>query len=76
MSTSTTLKVMGVDLTVSGCKEPSDEKDGVVTYSDPQRGIYKKVIVRESRVTGAILLGDTRISEHAPAGLPQRRSNR
>ena len=61
-STSTTLKVMGVDLTVLGCKEPSDEKDGVVTYSDPQRGIYKKVIVRESRVTGAILLGDTRIA--------------
>lgn len=61
-STSTTLKVMGVDLTVLGCKELSDEKDGVVTYSDPQRGIYKKLIVRESRVTGAILLGDTRIA--------------
>jgi nitrite reductase (NADH) large subunit len=59
-STSTTLKVMGVDLTVLGTKEPLDDKDGVVTYSDPQRGIYKKVILREGHVTGAILLGDTR----------------
>jgi nitrite reductase (NADH) large subunit len=61
-STSTSLKVMGVDLTVLGSKEPSDEKDGAVTYSDPQRGVYKKVILREGRVTGAILLGDTRIA--------------
>jgi nitrite reductase (NADH) large subunit len=61
-STSTTLKVMGVDLTVLGSKEPSDDKDGVVTYSDPQRGIYKKVILREGCLTGAILLGDTRIA--------------
>jgi nitrogen regulatory protein PII len=61
-STSTTLKVMGVDLTVLGSKEPLDDKDGVVTYSDSQRGIYKKVIVREGRVAGAILLGDTRIA--------------
>jgi nitrogen regulatory protein PII len=53
---------MGVDLTVLGSKEPLDDKDGVVTYSDSQRGIYKKVIVREGRVAGAILLGDTRIA--------------
>jgi nitrite reductase (NADH) large subunit len=61
-NTSTTLKVMGVDLTVLGNKEPADEKDGAVTYSDPQRGIYKKVILREDRVAGAILLGDTGIA--------------
>jgi nitrite reductase (NADH) large subunit len=61
-NTSTTLKVMGVDLTVLGNKEPMDEKDGVVTYSDPQRGVYKKVILREGRVAGAILLGDTGIA--------------
>jgi nitrogen regulatory protein PII len=61
-NTSTTLKVMGVDLTVLGNKEPTDEKDGVVTYSDPQRGVYKKVILREGRIAGAILLGDTGIA--------------
>jgi len=58
-STSTALKVMGVDLTVLGAKEPADEKDNVVTYSDTQKGVYKKLILREGRVAGAILLGDT-----------------
>jgi nitrite reductase (NADH) large subunit len=58
-STSTALKVMGVDLTVLGAKEPADEKDNVVTYSDSQKAVYKKLILREGRVAGAILLGDT-----------------
>jgi nitrite reductase (NADH) large subunit len=61
-NTSTTLKVMGVDLRVLGNKEPMDENDGAVTFSDAQRGVYKKVILREGRVSGAILLGDTGIA--------------
>jgi nitrite reductase (NADH) large subunit len=58
-SISTKLKIMGVDLVVLGKKEPSDDKDEAVTYADPRRGIYKKVIVREGRLAGAILLGDS-----------------
>ncbi len=55
---STKLKVAGVDLTVMGEKEPVDEQDEVVTYAEPGRGIYKKLIVRDGRLAGAILLGD------------------
>jgi nitrite reductase (NADH) large subunit len=58
-SISTKLKIMGVDLVVLGKKEPADDKDEVVTYADARRGIYKKVIVREGRLAGAILLGDS-----------------
>jgi nitrite reductase (NADH) large subunit len=57
-STSTTLKVMGVDLVVLGQKDPTGDKDEVFTYSDVGRGIYKKLIVRDGRLAGAILLGD------------------
>jgi nitrogen regulatory protein PII len=57
-NTSTTLKVMGVDLVVLGRKNAADDQDEVLTYTDAQRGIYKKVILRESRLAGAILLGD------------------
>jgi len=57
-TTSTTLKVMGVDLVVLGNKEAAGDKDQVFTYSDEGRGIYKKVILREGRLAGAILLGD------------------
>ena len=55
---STKLKVMGVELAVAGDKDPSSDEDEVVTYVEPNRNVYKKVIVRDSKVTGAILLGD------------------
>jgi nitrite reductase (NADH) large subunit len=55
---STRLKVSGLDLTVMGDKEPASSTDEVITYAEPTRGIYKKLIVREGRLQGAILLGD------------------
>jgi len=54
---STKLKVMGVDLTTMGDKEPGPG-DEVVLYSEPSRGVYKKMVVREGLLKGAILLGD------------------
>jgi nitrite reductase (NADH) large subunit len=54
---STKLKVMGVELAVMGEREPKDD-DEVITYTEPKRGVYKKLIVREGRLAGAILLGD------------------
>ena len=56
--TSTKLKVMGVELAVAGDKEPTNEDDEVVAYVEPNRGVYKKVIIRDGKVAGAILLGD------------------
>jgi nitrite reductase (NADH) large subunit len=55
---STKLKVMGIDLTVMGDREPRDGADEVVTYAEPARGVYKKLIVRGGRLAGAILMGD------------------
>ena len=59
---STKLKVMGVDLAVMGDKEPTEKEDEVVSYSEPSRGIYKKLIVRNDRLAGAIVLGDATIA--------------
>ena len=55
---STKLKVMGVELAVAGDKDPLEAGDEVVTYVEPNRNVYKKVIVREGKVKGAVLLGD------------------
>ena len=55
---STKLKVMGVDLAVAGVKEARDEDDEVVTYVEPSQRIYKKLIVRDGQIAGAILLND------------------
>lgn len=53
----TKLKVAGIELTVMGEKQPHAD-DEVVTYLEPSRGVYKKLLVREGRIVGAILLGD------------------
>ena len=41
-----------------GDKEPVEEDDEVVSYAEPSRGIYKKLIVRDDRLVGAIVIGD------------------
>jgi NAD(P)H-nitrite reductase large subunit len=55
---STKLKVAGIDLAVMGVKEPIDDEDEVVSYAEPSRGIYKKLIVHGGRLAGAIIIGD------------------
>ena len=55
---STKLKVAGVDLAVMGCKEPEQPNDEVVTYAEAGRGVYKKLVVRNGRLLGAIVMGD------------------
>ena len=55
---STKLKVMDVELAVMGDRDPLSDADELVNYSEPGRGVYKKLIVREGRLAGAILLGD------------------
>jgi hypothetical protein len=41
-----------------GDKEPVEEDDEVVSYAEPSRGVYKKLIVRNNRLMGAIVIGD------------------
>lgn len=55
---STRLKVMGIELASMGLAEPSEENDEVVQFTEPSRGTYKKLIIREDRLVGSILLGD------------------
>ncbi len=54
----TKLKVMGVELASMGVTEPTDDRDEVVTFSEPKRGTYKKLIIRDGILIGAMMLGD------------------
>ena len=54
----TKLKVMGIDLSVMGDHE-TREGDEEIRYVEESSGIYKKLLVREGKLAGAILLGDT-----------------
>lgn len=54
----TTLKIVGVDLTAIGEVNPEREGAEELRRSEPERGRYVKVVLREGRIVGAILLGE------------------
>jgi assimilatory nitrate reductase electron transfer subunit len=57
-SIATRLKAEGVELAAMG--ESAGEDDDDIRFVDSGRGIYQKLVVRDGRLVGAILLGDTR----------------
>ncbi|WP_218006105.1 nitrite reductase large subunit NirB [Novosphingobium lentum] len=56
--TSTKLKVSGIDLFSGGDFSGGDGAEDIV-MRDAARGIYKRVVVKDNRVVGAVLYGDT-----------------
>jgi nitrite reductase (NADH) large subunit len=56
--TSTKLKVSGVDLFSAGDFTEGEDSDEIV-LRDPARGIYKRIVLRDDRIRGAVLYGDT-----------------
>lgn len=56
--TATKLKVAGVDVAAMGIKSPERDEDEFVQYSEPMRGVYKTVVVRDDKLVGATLVGD------------------
>ena len=56
--TSTKLKVSGIDLFSAGDFSGGDGAEDIV-MRDAARGVYKRVIVKDDRLVGAVLYGDT-----------------
>jgi nitrite reductase (NADH) large subunit len=63
--TSTKLKVTGIDLFSCGdfmgesSKRPEDAGTEQIVMSDPSRGVYKKLVIKDGKLVGACLYGDT-----------------
>jgi len=55
---STRLKITGIDVFSAGQLAAEDEADQEVIYRDNAKGIYKKLVIREDRVVGAVMYGD------------------
>ncbi len=56
--TSTKLKVTGIDLFSAGDFVGDDSTEDLV-FQDPGRGVYKKVVLKDNRIKGAVMYGDT-----------------
>lgn len=79
----TRLKAADVDLAAMGDTnvDDLDEELEVLRFADPARGMYQKIVIRDERVTGAIMLGGpetvgavTQLFDRAGLAPPDRRA--
>ncbi|NND92577.1 MAG: NAD(P)/FAD-dependent oxidoreductase [Granulosicoccus sp.] len=55
---STKLKVTGCDLFSAGDFADGENREDIV-FRDPKRGVYKRLIIEQDRLIGAVMYGDT-----------------
>ena len=56
--TSTKLKVTGIDLFSAG-EFNEEEGDETLVFQDPSAGVYKKLVLKDNVIKGAVMYGDT-----------------
>jgi nitrite reductase (NADH) large subunit len=54
----TRLKVAGVEVASMGVVEPQSDADEVIQVIEERKAVYRKLIVRDGRLVGAMLVGD------------------
>jgi len=55
---STTLKIVGIDLTCLGDSTADGDEHIILRYSDQASGIYKRLALQDNVIVGVILMGD------------------
>jgi nitrite reductase (NADH) large subunit len=55
---STRLKITGVDVFSTGALAAADPADEEITFQDVARGVYRKLVLRQGKVAGAVMYGD------------------
>ena len=55
----TKLKVAGVEVASMGVIQPASDADEVIQVVEDRRGTYRKLIVRDGKLIGAVLVGET-----------------
>ena len=55
---STRLKITGIDVFSAGQLAAQDDADCEVVFRDVSRGVYKKLVIRDDKLVGAVLYGD------------------
>lgn len=54
----TRLKASDIELAAMGDTDATEDEAEVLHFADPSRGTYKKLVIKDGRLAGAILLGD------------------
>ena len=58
----TKLKITGIDVFSAGALAAQSEEDEEVMLQDVRRGVYRKLVLRDNKIVGAVLYGDVRDS--------------
>ena len=58
LPTATKLKVSGINLFSMGDFRV-DDRSTAIHFTDPSQGVYKKLVIKNNRIQGAVLYGDT-----------------
>ncbi len=58
----TRLKITGIDVFSAGVLSAESEDDEEVQLQDVRRGVYRKLVLRDNKIVGAVLYGDVRDS--------------
>ena len=66
------LKVVGIDLAAAGDID-ADNKLEAEVYCDPGKGLYRKFVIDNNRLVGAILFGDTRGSDAVMSAIKDKK---
>lgn len=53
------LKITGIEVFSTGVLTATDKVESEITFHDAQQGIYKKLVLRNDRIVGVMLYGDT-----------------
>ncbi|WP_306205734.1 nitrite reductase large subunit NirB [Actinoplanes sp. RD1] len=56
----TKLKVAGVGVAAMGVTAAERDDDETLVFSEPRKGVYKSLVIRDGRLIGATLVGDVR----------------
>ena len=72
--TATKLKVAGVEVAAMGLRAPERDTDEHIVFAEPSKGVFKSLVIRDEKLVGATLLGDSRkvawLTQAFDAGLP------
>lgn len=68
----TTLKVAGIDLTSVGEVNPQEPGYEELRKSDPEAGVYKKLVLRQGRAVGAIVIGEKKYAVNLSVAVRRR----
>jgi nitrite reductase (NADH) large subunit len=56
----TRLKIGGIEMFSAGALSAGDPSEAEIMFQDTERGVYRKVVLRDDKLIGAVLYGDVR----------------